>query len=116
MNDVIFDRLVKFVYEKRWKYKRKLTRDMEVEDGLYMTGDDTREFMEAFFEQFDIDSSGFEFCRYFDEEGFGINFRWIKSKIRGVPYIKRSPHKITLGDLEKCIIEKRWIDPIKNSH
>ncbi|MEZ4903289.1 MAG: DUF1493 family protein [Spirosomataceae bacterium] len=111
MNNEIFGRLVEFVYQKRGKYKKKLIRHTQVERDLYMTGDDTVEFMDAFFYHFNIDSTGFEFCRYFDEEGFGINFRWLMSKIRRVPYTKRSPHKITMGDLEECIIKKRWIDP-----
>ena len=108
MKQDIFKELIDFVYTTRWKYRKELTRETQLEHDLYLTGDDAVEFMEAFFSKFNVEFSNFDFSKYFDDEGFMINIRWFKRLIWGTPMPKRSKHKLTLGDLEKAIIDKKW--------
>lgn len=108
MEQDIFSDLISFVHTSRWKYRKELTRETQLERDLSLTGDDAVEFMESFFSKFNIEFSNFEFSKYFDDEGLLININWFKQLIWGTPLPKRSKHKLTLGDLEKAIIDKKW--------
>lgn len=85
---------------------RNLHSETTIEDDLSITGDDAVEFMETFFAEFGVDSSGFDFGRYFHNEGFNpLQLFWMplrryRDRQRKVP--------ITLGMLAKSVELKRW--------
>ncbi len=90
---------------------RPVTRETRLEQDCGLTGDDAREFLEAFKSAFDVDFSDFRFCDYFGPEGFGLDFgvaglvRWLRGEPKKFPGIP-----VTIGHLIRIATLKRW-DP-----
>ncbi len=85
---------------------RNLDEATTIEDDLGITGDDAAEFMEKFFEAFGVDASGFDFGRYFHDEGLNpflvllMPFRRYRDRQKKIP--------ITLAMLAKAVECQRW--------
>lgn len=85
---------------------RNLHGATTIEDDLGITGDDAAEFMEKFFDVFGVDASGFDFGRYFHDEGFNpflvllMPFRRYRDRQKKIP--------ITLAMLAKAVECRRW--------
>jgi hypothetical protein len=84
-----------------------LTRGLNLEKDLDLTGDDADDFMGKFFEKFRIEHGDFDFDRYFSPEGFNlfvvIGFAFSKKSRR-----KYDKEPLTLGMLEKAIEAGVW--------
>lgn len=103
-----FQQIIEFIYKIRWKYKKTLTPEMTLEDDLGISGDDAVEFMDAFFDEFEVDSSQFIFEDYFTLEGGGlINFRWLF----GLESKPKKSIPISLAYLQKIAKKKVWEKP-----
>ena len=103
-----FQQIVEFVYKMRWNYEKPLTPQITLEDDLGISGDDAVEFMEAFFDEFNVDASRFIFEDYFTLEGGGlINFRWLF----GLESKPKKSIPISLGHLQKIVQKKVWDKP-----
>lgn len=102
INDVVFNKIIYFVEEQRWKYDFTLERTTKIEYDLGITGDDAIEFMIAYGKEFNVDVSNFMAANYFEPEG--MNWLLPKSAI--------SKKELTLGDLEKGIIAGRLDEEI----
>ncbi|QTL36564.1 DUF1493 family protein [Pseudoalteromonas viridis] len=81
---------------------QKLTMSSTLQGKLGLDGDDADEFMNSFFEEFQIDRSSFNFEKYFSNESSINPFSlfW-KSK-------KRSIEKIDLSMLANAVKTRRW--------
>jgi hypothetical protein len=92
----------------------KITLDTTLENGLGITGDDGEDFIWAFFNEFEVDYTGFELTKYFAPEGFdptGITLV-IRKLFTNLPPLTSPIRDITIGDLVKSAHESRWIDPV----
>ena len=95
-----------FILSKKIVSEReKLTSSTKLSQDLGLEGGDADEFLQEFSKKFDVDFSGFNFKKYFVEEGWDP-FRFI---IYATRIIKLKP--IILSDLEKAAEEGKWIDP-----
>nr|WP_284428169.1 DUF1493 family protein [Acidovorax sp. SUPP2522] len=81
-----------------------------IEDDLHITGDDAVDFMEKFFDKFDVDYQEFEFQRYFNGEGFNplklllLPFPSFRRKFQNE--VEKVP--LTLGMLAKGVELRKW--------
>lgn len=89
---------------------KKINPSTTIEDDLGITGDDAVDFMEKFFDRFNVDYQGFDFQRYFNGEGFSP----LKLLLLPLPSFRRKFQKevakvpLTLGMLAKAVELKRW--------
>ena len=120
MSRETFEKVKSFVCDQRGKYRKPLTRQTTLEDDLGITGLDGADFMDAFFEKFDITPpETFEWQNYFGPEcfdpfGLGPIIYCLIHRIRfkkWPTFIK--PVDITLEDLERSIDECIWYDPYR---
>jgi hypothetical protein len=98
MNNGIFEQILSFVEEQRWKYPFDLYRTTKLEKDLSITGDESVEFIVAFGKKFNVDVSNFMATEYFEPEGdfiFPAIIRFFTSK--------KKDKELTLGDLEQAI-------------
>jgi len=114
--DTPIAKVVQFV-EEFWPTGNTPVMDptTQIEYDLGITGDDSVEFMDEFFERFEIDASGYDHSKYFGPEGFGPPvFLWIHNFIqylRGRPPQRYVPiYALMLNDLARVIEAKRWIN------
>ncbi|TKT90651.1 DUF1493 family protein [Dyadobacter frigoris] len=104
--------LKEFIIEDRGKYAKPFSIKTTLEKDLGITGDDTDEFMDAFFKKFNIHSEDFDTGKYFHSEGFDIFFlSAIIRKFTGAKSLSNPIYDITLGDLVRAIEAGTWIDP-----
>lgn len=96
----IFNSIITFVENERWKYSFLLNRNTRIVQDLKIDGDDAVEFMEKFVSTFNIDYSEFQFGNYFSPEGLNL-FSVIISFFKKKQIIKKT---LTLGDLERAVI------------
>ncbi|WCM89052.1 DUF1493 family protein [Acidovorax sp. NCPPB 3576] len=81
-----------------------------IEDDLQITGDDAVDFMEKFFDKFEVDYEAFDFQRYFNGEGLNpfkmllLPFPGFRAKLK--KEVIKVP--LTLGMLAKAVELKRW--------
>ncbi|WP_144157634.1 DUF1493 family protein [Paraburkholderia sp. BCC1885] len=84
-----------------------LTRDTRLWEDLGQTGDEANDFIERFFERFQIDPGDFDFHRYFLMEGEGGLYslfqRWVLRKSQ-----TRQREPITLGMLHRAALDGKW--------
>jgi hypothetical protein len=117
MPSSIWDELESFVRSEAEVGKhRALTRGLNLETDLDLTGDDADDFMGKFFEKFKVEHGDFDFDRYFSAEGFNlfvvIGFFFSKKLRR-----KYDKEPLTLGMLEKAIEAGVWnSDALEKSH
>ncbi|GKS85740.1 DUF1493 family protein [Acidovorax sp. SUPP1855] len=89
---------------------KKINPSTTIEDDLHITGDDAVEFMEKFFDRFNVDYQEFNFQRYFNGEGFNP----FKLLLLPFPSFRRKFQKeaekvpLTLGMLAKAVELKKW--------
>jgi hypothetical protein len=72
MNELNFDEIQSFVSEFRGTKKEELTPETTLYWDLRIYGDDAIEFMEAFFNRYEIDFTDFYITKYFRQEGHSI--------------------------------------------
>ncbi|GKT15683.1 DUF1493 family protein [Acidovorax sp. SUPP2522] len=81
-----------------------------IEDDLQITGDDAVDFMEKFFDKFEVDYEAFEFQRYFNGEGLNP----LKMLLLPLPGFRAKLRKevmkvpLTLEMLARAVELKRW--------
>lgn len=81
-----------------------------IEDDLQITGDDAVDFMEKFFEKFEVDYATFDFHRYFNGEGLNpfkmllLPFPGFRAKLRK----EAMKVPLTLEMLARAVELKRW--------
>lgn len=103
-----FEGVAYFVHCQIGYSRTRLTRDSIVDKDLKIGGDDAFDFMELFFEEFDVNPAGFDYNVYFDGEGLdpigiGVFIGWL----RGVkmPSVRE---ELTLGELEAASVLGEW--------
>ena len=67
-----WQQLIDFVIEQRGRYRKPLTRETDLLDGLGIDGDDAVEFLEAFAKRFDCDLHDLDLRQYFNGEGLDV--------------------------------------------
>jgi hypothetical protein len=73
----------------------------DMQRDLGVTGDDGIDFISSFGDEFEIDFSEFEYCKYFDSEGFNPFDLFFPSE-------KKWPLRVK--SLVQAAIEKKWMD------
>jgi hypothetical protein len=112
MNDKIFEKLKSFIIKERWEYDFPITRETSIEQDLNIYGDDSDEFLIAFGKEFNVNVSQFPIGDYFSGEGDKI----LPAIIRFFTNRKKRERKIlTVGHLEKAVIEGRLDEEIINT-
>jgi acyl carrier protein len=116
MNNEIFNRLNKFIFEQGFGYKysfplsfrkKELTRETSIENDLRITGDDADEFIIAFGKEFNVDVSKFPIGDYFGDEGDPI--------LPAILGKERKLKKLTIGQLEKAVVAGHLDENVINS-
>ena len=105
------DKVTNFISEY-WRIKDKdsIKANKSLSDlGFY--GDDKLEFIESFFEYFNIEHSNFDYNKYIEpEKGFFNPFSLIKLLFG---YREKSPYEeITINDLINSLNNKKWKNKI----
>ncbi len=109
-NDLIFDKLKKFILEQGFGYalpfpflfkKRELTRETRLEMDLRITGDEAGDFLTDFSKEFNVDVSMFPIGHYFKDESDFITRMFIRKN--------SSDKELTIADLIKAIQTGRLI-------
>lgn len=82
-----------------------------IEFGLGLTGDDIFEFLEKYFEEFEVSHENFEFSDYFHDEWHTLNFPIIVVRnffhiVTGKHYPRTIP--VTVGDLIRAAKKGYW--------
>ncbi|PAJ88191.1 DUF1493 family protein [Burkholderia ubonensis] len=108
MENVRWDEIEAFVRSEAGLGKSTpLSAATRLWEGLGQTGDEGNDFMGLFSERFAVDTSDFDFHRYFLMEGEGLLYslfqRWVLRKPHG---LKREP--ITLAMLHRAAVERKW--------
>lgn len=67
-DEEIQSQIVRFLVEHQRVRESKIKKETRIENDLGITGDDAMEFMEAFFETFQVDFSAFRFDDHFSPE------------------------------------------------
>ncbi|MFT4064658.1 DUF1493 family protein [Paraburkholderia sp.] len=104
------DNLLSFINKQAGLWRQHiLVASTTIERDLGVTGIDAGEFMEAFFQHFNVDPGDYDEARYFGPEGFelGLSFitRWIERRHK----VKRPPKEIlTIGMLQRAIEFGVW--------
>jgi len=101
LTEDMFNDLVSFIRDKAGEHEMPITRQTLIEDNLGMTGDDAAELIADLSKKYQIDISEFTFKKYFNDEPLIF-----------LPDRKVSP--LTVGHLEKAIIEGRLDDEVIN--
>lgn len=104
MND-IFNRIATTIELETSYPKDKISRMTNIHLDIGVDGDDAEEFLYKYSEKFDVDMSSFEFCRYFNNEGFD-SISILKS-IFGFGN-KQELETITVDMLEKSALLHKW--------
>jgi hypothetical protein len=101
--------LVSFIRKKlRYPTRLPISPDTSVEDNLGVTGDDSPEFMEAFFVRFNVDPGDFDCNRYFEGEGVFDPFSAVLRSVfrRSRKESQRQP--LTVAMLQRAIDLGVW--------
>ncbi|MDX1908905.1 MAG: DUF1493 family protein [Bacteroidia bacterium] len=104
-------RVIEFIYQKRWRYRKPLTLDTTLEKDLGITGDDGSEFMDAFFNEFQVNPANFDPGKHFGPEGLdpiGLVV-WIRLLFTPGYRLPPSAHDIKLKDLVEAIEQGEWL-------
>jgi hypothetical protein len=86
--------------------KKAITPESTVEDDLGQQGDDADEFMQHFFEAFNLERGDYDFHRYFLMEGEGILYHFMMKLLRKPHSFKRET--MTVGMLHRALIDGKW--------
>lgn len=105
----ISDELTEFI-RKRTLYPEKypITSDTSIENDLGVTGDDSAIFMEAFFEEFNIDPGDFDCSKYFEGEGVFNPFAALARLIFRKADKTYTRISLTVGMLQRAIELGVW--------
>lgn len=106
MQDV-FEEIKTLVQEHIGNVKLKLDRNTRLYRGLRIDGDDAFDLLKAFSQKFNVDMAGFNLNEYFAPEGIDL-IGAIANLFRGRP--KPKLKELTLGDLERAAIERKWAE------
>lgn len=104
------DNLLQFVKKQAGLWRQHtLIASTKIERDLGVTGIDADEFMEAFFQEFDVLLGDYDGGRYFGPEGLelGLSFisRWLERRRK----VKRPPKEtLTIGMLQRAIELGVW--------
>lgn len=87
--------------------KKPITDEMDVVYSLGQHGDDADEFMEKYFDTFNVARGDYDFRRYFFMEGEGFISHFFQK------FILRRPHSLkrevmTVGMLYRAIVKGKW--------
>jgi len=104
--DDIFNRIATMIEVETGYSKSKISRKTRLYQDINIDGEDAEELLYKYSELFDIDMSDFEFCRYFNSEGFD-SISILKS-IFGFGN-KRNPEPITVEMLEQSALARTWV-------
>ncbi|RNL68615.1 DUF1493 family protein [Sinomicrobium pectinilyticum] len=102
MNSKIIEEIVALIPEIFHPKKREITRDLELEEDLGITGDDADEILSIFAERFNVDIKEFNSKDYFLEEGVDL-IGALKSWLLGSKIKKEGRKRLTIGDLEEAV-------------
>lgn len=110
----VFIEIKNFIYDYYGTkdFKFELTKDTRLFDDFGLDGDEAYEFFCEFKKYFKIDLSSFEFEDYFYSERdliSGILYAIFFNLIGKRDKLKR--REITLNDLEKTVVNGKWIIP-----
>jgi hypothetical protein len=109
MNNIIFEKIVSFIEEERWKYPFTLERTTSLDEDLSINGDDAKDFIRAFGRKFNIEVANFIALTQFESDGDVI----IPGMVRFLSGKKKIIFKnIKIGDLEKAVIAGKLDDTI----
>ncbi len=97
-----FAELVSFISDKSGKHDIPITRQTLIEDDLGITGEDAYDLIKELSKKYQINISGFNFAKYFNEE-----------PLMFLPDRKVIP--FTVAHLEKAIIAGRLDEEVINS-
>ncbi|WP_435237661.1 DUF1493 family protein [Psychromonas sp. PT13] len=101
----IFNRITTMIEFETGYSKNKITRSTRLYQDINIDGDDAEELLYKYSELFGIDMSDFEFCRYFNNEGFD-SISILKSLFGAGN--KRNLEPITVDMLEKNALSHKW--------
>jgi len=100
MDRKIFDSIIAFIEEERWKYPFELKRSTKLDEELTINGDDAKDFIRAFGRKFNIDVANFIAVTQFEEDGDVI----IPPAVRFLAGKKKLNFaEMTVGHLEKAV-------------
>lgn len=104
-------------YDAKWNLrmpfsqKKPLTPDTSLSTGNYpWIWEDGLEIMEEYFELFNVDSSGFNFMRYWPQ-GVGVTsavLGWLCPRSKKIKY--REPEALTIAMMMESARVGRWLD------
>ena len=95
-----FAQLLELIPEDLFPKGKEKTRDLRLEEDLYIYGDDADEFILDFSEKFNVDISEFDCGKYFTPEfSFHVCNFYFLNKF----FFSKNKKELTLGDLEKAI-------------
>jgi acyl carrier protein len=98
----ILEDIKELILKHTGKTKINLDRNTRLYKDLRIDGDDAFELLRDFSNMFEVDMSDFKFGEYFSPEGTDI-LGAIVSLLKNKPKLK----ELTLGDMEKAVIEKK---------
>lgn len=102
--NLIWKRILEFVISERWEYSFPLTVESRLVEDLQIYGDDAEEFMEKFFQEFQVEGENFDYHKYFPDEDI-ISYLW------NYKILKRSLKiPLTLGDLYSSVRAGKFAD------
>ena len=106
------EKIIEFIQKHIGPRRKPMTSSTTIENDLRITGDEAYELIDDFVAEFDLDADGFEYNRYFNEEGFDpIGLSILIKKLLRIPSIKKSKHQICIDDLEAWVERGYWVDP-----
>jgi Protein of unknown function (DUF1493) len=101
--------LVEFIRKKlRYPARLPINPSTNVEDDLGVTGDDSPEFMEAFFNRFSVDPGDFDCDRYFEGEGVFDPFSAIFRFVFRLKSNEQEREQLTVAMLQQAIDLGVW--------
>jgi Protein of unknown function (DUF1493) len=104
-SDPIFQELVRFIADFTG-YQKEINLDTSINCDIKIDGDDASDFIQHIERKYSVDFTGFQFKRYFSEEGFrlfdiAILYNWISGK--------REYEILYVSDLLSAIKRGKWL-------
>jgi acyl carrier protein len=94
--------IIKLISDQTGVNTDQISLETRLNQDLDINGDDADELLSLYAEAFDVEMSGFQFQKYFQDEPHWLNFwRWI-------PGLRPNLDPITVRDLVEAARQKKW--------
>jgi len=97
---IIPEKLKSFIIQETLVKEKEVVPSAEIDKDLGITGDDAVELIDNFSNEFNVDISGFEFDKYFQEEGSWF-FGWLSDFFNKGERLPRIG--LTINDLAEAV-------------